>query len=108
MTLSLYYEQIGKNYRRISKVKHYTNNFNWENINFPPQEKDYKTLEMNNNSIALNVLQKVERKISHLCKSEFNKTRQKTKKNQGLKKIIKQNIVNHFHNQSLNQFHNRQ
>ena len=69
MTLSLYYEQTGKNYRRISKIKHYTNNFNWENINFPPQEKDYKTLEMNNKSIALNVLQKVE---------GFNKTRIKT------------------------------
>ena len=28
---------------------------NWKNINFPPQEQDYQTLEMNNTSIALNV-----------------------------------------------------
>ena len=32
---------------------------------------------MNNKSIALNVLQEVERKISRVYKSEFNKTRKK-------------------------------
>ena len=32
---------------------------------------------MNNKSVALNVLQANEQKISHLCKSEFNKTREK-------------------------------
>ena len=32
---------------------------------------------MNNKSIALNVLQEVERKIIYLYKSEFNKTREK-------------------------------
>ena len=26
----------------------FINNLKWENINFPPQEQDYKTLEMNN------------------------------------------------------------
>ena len=58
------------------KIKQYTNSFDWNNINFPPQEQDYKAFEMNNKSIAMNVLQEVERKISHLCKSEFNKTRE--------------------------------
>ena len=58
MTLSLYHEQIGKNYCRISKIKQYTSNFTCENIKFPPQEQDYKTFEMNNKSIALNVLKK--------------------------------------------------
>ena len=75
--LSLYHEQIGKNYCRISNIKPFINNFNWENINFPPQEQDYKTFEMNNKSIALNVLQDNEQKISHYYKSEFNKTREK-------------------------------
>ena len=32
---------------------------------------------MNNKSVALNVLQANEQKISHLYKSEFNKTREK-------------------------------
>ena len=35
------------------------------------------TLEMNNKLIALNILQVNEQKISHLYKSEFNKTREK-------------------------------
>ena len=58
------------------KIKQYTNNFDWNNINFPPQEQDYKSFEMNDKSIAMNVLQEVERKISHLYKSELNKTRE--------------------------------
>ena len=44
----LYHEQIGRNYCRISNIKPFINNFNWENINFPLQEQDYKTFEMNN------------------------------------------------------------
>ena len=59
------------------KLNNILNNFNWENINFPPQEQDHKTFEMNNKSIAMNVLQEVERKISNLYKFKFNKTREK-------------------------------
>ena len=75
VTLSLYHEQIGKNCCRIPKIKQYTNNFDWNNINFPPQEQDYK----NNKSIAMNVLyvQSDTGKIIHLYKSELNKTREK-------------------------------
>ena len=58
-------------------IKPFINNLNWENVNFPPQEQDYKTLEMNNKSIALKILQVHEQKISHYYKSEFNKTRKK-------------------------------
>ena len=53
------------------------NNINWTSINFPPQEQDYQTFEMNNKSIALNVLRANQEKISHLYKSEFNETREK-------------------------------
>ena len=78
VTLSLYHEQIGRNFCRIPTIKPFIDNFNWENINFPPKEQDYKTFEMNNKSIALNVLHtQSDEKISHLCKSEFNKTREK-------------------------------
>ena len=77
MILSLYHEQIGRSYCRISNIKPFINNFNCENINFPPQEQDYKTFEMNNKSIALNVLQANEQKISQYYKSEFNKTRKR-------------------------------
>ena len=57
LALSLYHEQIGRNSFRLKKIKPYVNNFNWKNINFPPQEQDYKIFEMNIRSIALNILQ---------------------------------------------------
>ena len=72
----MYHKEIKCDPERISKIKPFINNFDWENINFPPQEQDFKTFEMNNNSIALNILQVTEIKISHYCKSEFNKTRE--------------------------------
>ena len=49
--LSLYHEQIKNNFFRISKIKSYINNLNWDNINFPPQEQDYKTQVKSNNTI---------------------------------------------------------
>ena len=33
--LSLYHEQLGRNYCRVSKIKEYIENFNQKNINFP-------------------------------------------------------------------------
>ena len=69
--------QINCHPERISKIKPFINNLNWENINFPPQEQDYKTFEMNNKLIVLNILQANEQKISYYYKSEFNKTRER-------------------------------
>ena len=70
-------KEIKNNPEKIPKIKPFINSLNWENINFPPEEQDYKTFEMNNKSIALNILQVNEQKISHFYKSEFNKTREK-------------------------------
>ena len=77
ITISLYHKEIKNNPERTSKIKPLINNLNWENINFPPEEQDYKIFKMNNKSIALNILQINEQKISHFYKSEFNKTREK-------------------------------
>ena len=76
----------------ISKITLYINNLNWENINFPPQEQDYDTLEMNNKSIALNILDHNEQNINHLHKSEFNKTREK----QVVLLILNDNTKQHY------------
>ena len=59
---SLYHKEIKNNQERISKIKPFINNLNWENINFPPEEEDYKTFDVNNKSILLNVLQEVKKK----------------------------------------------
>ena len=61
----------------MSKIKPFISNINWENINFPPQEQDFKTFEINNKSIALNILKAEEQgKISHYYKSQYNKIRE--------------------------------
>ena len=73
----MYNKEIKNNPERIFKIKSFINNLNWENINFPPQEQDYETFEMNNKSIILNISQINEQKISHIYKSEFNKTRER-------------------------------
>ena len=69
VTISLYHKEIKNNPERISKIKPFINNLNWENINFPPEGQDYKNFEMNNKSIALNVLHT----HSDKNESEFNK-----------------------------------
>ena len=53
---SLYHKEIKYNPERISRIRPFVNNLNWENINFPPEEQDYRTFEMNNKSVALNIL----------------------------------------------------
>ena len=89
----LYNKEIKFNPEKTSKIKLYINNFNWENINFPPQEQDFKTFEMNNKSIALNILQfNNEQKINHYYKSEHNKTRE----NKVILLILKDNEKQHY------------
>ena len=66
--ISLYHKEIKNNPERISRIKPFINNLNWGNINFPPE---------NNKSIALNILQVNEQKISHFYKSDFNEIREK-------------------------------
>ena len=70
----LYHKEIKNNPERIGKSKPFINNLIWENINFLPQEQNYKQFEMNNKSMTLNILKVDEQeKRSHLYKSEHNK-----------------------------------
>ena len=48
-------------------------------MKFPPKEQDYKTFEMNNKSISLNILYNPHNteEISHAYTSKFNKTRER-------------------------------
>ena len=55
--ISLDHEEIKNNPETIPKIRPSINNLNWENINFPPEEQDFKAFEINNKSIALNFLQ---------------------------------------------------
>ena len=77
ITLSLYHNRVNNNPQRIPKIKPFINNFNWENINFPPTQQDYENFEINDKSIALNILTTQKQgKISHYYKSKYNKIRE--------------------------------
>ena len=52
VTLSLHHKTIGKNNARPNKIRKYSDTFNWENINFPPTEKDYKQFEIDNKDVS--------------------------------------------------------
>ena len=54
--MALNYEQIKKHPQRISKVKPFIDQYNWKEMDFPSHKKDWKKCELNNKSIALNVL----------------------------------------------------
>ena len=48
-------DNINKHPQRISKIKSFIDQYNWNDIDFPPTNKDWRKLELNNN-IALNIL----------------------------------------------------
>ena len=55
VTLALILDNIDIHPERISKIKLFINQYNWKDIDFPPSNKDWRKLELNNN-ITLNIL----------------------------------------------------
>ena len=55
VTLALNLDKIKEDPQRISKIKPFTEKYNWEDINFPSTSKDWKKFEPNN-EVALNIL----------------------------------------------------
>ena len=56
VTVALNHEQIKEHPERISKIKPFIGKYDWKEIDFPSQCKDWKKIESNNKSIALNIL----------------------------------------------------
>ena len=56
LTVALNHQNIGKNPQRISKIKRFIDQYNWKEIDFPSHSKDWKKLEQNNKTVALNIL----------------------------------------------------
>ena len=59
-----------KNPERITKMKPFINQYNWEGINFPLEKDDWKKNEKNNLKIAAHVLYVKKEKIysAHISK----------------------------------------
>ena len=56
LTVVLNYQKIKKYLQRISKIKPFINQYNWKKVDFLSEQKDWKKFELNNKSIALNIL----------------------------------------------------
>ena len=78
-TVALNHDTINKNPQRVSKIKPFINQYNWNDIDFPSTGKDWKKFELNNESIALIILYVLHKtgKIHLAYKSKHNLTREK-------------------------------
>ena len=48
-------KKIKKDPQRVTKIKLFINKHNWERIDFPSEKDDWKNIERNNVTIALDV-----------------------------------------------------
>ena len=73
-TLALNFNNIDEHHQRISKIKPFINNYNWNNINFPTAKKDWNKFELDNKDVALNILYVPfnTKKIEIAYKSKYN------------------------------------
>ena len=79
VTVALNRNKINKDPQRVSKIKPFIDQYNWNDIDFPSTGKDWKKFESNNESIALNILYVPHKtgKIHLAYKSKHNLTRGK-------------------------------
>ena len=56
VTVALNHDKINKNPQRVPKIKPFIDQYNWNDIDFPSTGEDWKKFEINNESIALNIL----------------------------------------------------
>ena len=77
LTVALNHEKIKRDRQRIPKIKPFIDQYNWNEIDFPSTGKDWKKFDLNNKSIALNILYVPHNteKICHGYKSKYSLTR---------------------------------
>ena len=56
ITAALNYRNIDSHLERISKLKPFIDNYNWDNTDFPAGHKDCSAFDKNHSDIALNIL----------------------------------------------------
>ena len=67
-TVTLNYEKIKNDPQKITKIKAFSNKYNWEGMNYPSQKYDSKKSEKNNVTNILNILYARKGKnVSFLC-----------------------------------------
>ena len=76
-TLALNLNKINKNPQRISGIKPFIDNYNWNSINCPSTGNYWNRFEVNNKNVALNILYIPDntKKIEIAYKSKYNLVR---------------------------------
>ena len=71
---TLNHQNIENHPERVSNIRRFVDQYNWEEIDFPAEIKDWKKFEWNNNTIALNILFIPHNTETNLaCKSKYNR-----------------------------------
>ena len=72
---SIHNERISKNSHRISKHKPFIDNYDWTDIIFPSEQKDWDKFERNNKDVSLNILSahETKKKINIIRVSKLNR-----------------------------------
>ena len=70
--------RLKKSHQDLNRLKKYVDQYNWSEINFSSHVGGWKKFELNNKSIALNVLYVLygERTIRHAYKSKYSLKRE--------------------------------
>ena len=78
-TLVLNINSIDKHHQRITKIKQFIDNYNWNDINFLAIKKDWNKFELNNKNVALHILYVPfnTKKVEIAYKSKYNLIRDK-------------------------------
>ena len=66
VTVALRHEEKWKNHERITKIKSFITKYNWEEIHFLSEKDDWKNIEKDSVTIALNVFYTKKEKIYQL------------------------------------------
>ena len=74
---AIHHKDIDHHPEKITKLAPYVNNYNWNDINFPTEQKVWKTFERNNKDIALKILSvdQEKPKFNIARRSDFNPKR---------------------------------
>ncbi|XP_057305351.1 uncharacterized protein LOC130642280 [Hydractinia symbiolongicarpus] len=75
---AIHQEEIGTNHQRISKLRPYVDQYNWQGIEFPTSIKDITKFERNNPDIAVNVFFATGKSFNILRRSAFNERENQT------------------------------
>ena len=78
LTVALKYQNIKNNSDRISKIKPFTDKYNWTETIFPSHKKDWEKFELNTKSITFDILYIPDntKEIRYSYKSKYNLERE--------------------------------